>query len=230
MEAHRIAVISDTHGLLRPEVVEQLKSCEAILHAGDFGKPDLLSRLKEICPVYAVRGNVDRDWAGDLPEDLEITLFGFRFYIIHDRKQIRKDLSDMDAVIFGHSHQYEEKREGRTLYINPGSCGAKRFRLPITMAILTLFPEEHRIEQERIEFTSAEPKASYAVSPHLSDKDMYKLIRRIMKEVDSGRSVAEIAARNHVNEEFAEQVCRMYMTHPGVDVDGILDRLERRNL
>lgn len=230
MESHRIAVISDTHGLLRPEVAERLKSCEAILHAGDFGKPDILKRLKEIRPTYAVCGNVDKDWAGDLPEDLEVTLFGFRFYLIHNRKQMRKGLCGVDAVIFGHSHQYEEKREGETLYLNPGSCGTKRFRLPITMAILTLRPQGHRMEPERIEFGSVEPAASWADPPHLSDKDMHRLIRTIMKEVRSGRTVGEIAARNHVKEEFAREVCRMYVTHPGVDVDGILDRLERKNL
>lgn len=228
MEAHRIGVISDTHGLLRPEVEERLKGCEAVFHGGDMGEPGILERLKAICPVYAVRGNVDGGWAAGLPLELEVKLHSFRFYMIHNRKQMRGNPDDYDIVIYGHSHRYEEDRVGKTLWLNPGSCGPRRFRLPVTMTILTLFPR--RVEAERIDCLSDCPPTGEKGMPQLSRQDMYKLVRSIMKGVDGGRSVDAIAARNQVDRELVEQICRMYVTHPGVDVDGIMDRMERRNL
>ena len=153
MKGHRIGVISDTHGILRPETAAFLKTCEIILHAGDVGKPEVLRQLRSIADTRAVRGNVDsrqiRDFdargagsrnhtedpkiyeeeseAGqadlpeDLPEELETELFGFRIYMIHDKKQIRKDLSGMDLIICGHSHKYEAGRLGNAVCLNPGS-------------------------------------------------------------------------------------------------------------
>lgn len=230
MEKHCIAVISDTHGLLRPEVKERLINCEAILHAGDFGKPDILEQLREICPVYGVRGNVDREWAGDLPEELEITLFGFRIYMVHNRKHIKKNLSGIDIIIYGHSHKYEERREGGILYLNPGSCGPKRFQLPITMMLANLCPEVHQVGTERVDCTVQESGNPGEDTGVLPEQDMHRLVKTIMKEVRAGRTVSGIAARNHVKEELAEQICRFYVTHPGVDVDGILDRMERKDL
>lgn len=235
MESHRIGVISDTHGILRPEVEEVLKSCEIILHAGDIGKPEILTRLRAITDTYAVLGNVDQAGADrfqfsnngfseNIPEELETELFGFQIYMLHNKKQIRKDLSGMDIVIYGHSHKYEEVRQGSLTWLNPGSCGPKRFRLPVTMMILTLYPETHRLTTEKINCLSANDEII------IPKQDMHRLVREIMKEVDAGRNIADIAVRNHIDETFAEQVCRMYVTHPGVDVDGILDRIERKNL
>lgn len=237
MESHRIAVISDTHGILRPEVVEQIESCEAVFHGGDMDNPELYSRLKAICPVYAVAGNADKDWAGGLPEklpeDLTVELFGFRFYMIHNRKQIRRDLTDYDIVIYGHSHQYQEESQSRTRYLNPGSCGRRRFKLPLTMMILTLYPESHEIATQRIDLplAPARPTAFPVGEPgELSEKDMHRLVKHVMRDMDAGRSVPDIAARNQADQALVEQICRMYATHPGVEVDGILDRLERQNL
>lgn len=255
MESYRIAIISDTHGLLRPEVKERLKTCERILHGGDFDKPEILKQLEAIRPVYAVQGNVDKSWAEDLPAEREITLAGFRIYMVHNRKRITGKLSGVDIVVCGHTHQYEERREDGVLYLNPGSCGPKRFRLPITMMVATLYPAEHRIETERVEwggFVTAAGKSTgereWAAQEHgdpgpemgeavleeqsagrrnfASDRDMYKLIKRIMKEVRAGKTIEEIAAGNRVEKELAEQICRFYVTHPGVDVDGILNRME----
>ena len=106
MESYRIAIISDTHGLLRPEVKERLKTCERILHGGDFDKPEILKQLEAIRPVYAVRGNVDKSWAEDLPAEREITLAGFRIYMVHNIKHLKKDLSGIDIIVYGHSHKY----------------------------------------------------------------------------------------------------------------------------
>lgn len=276
MDGHRIGVISDTHGILRPETAEILKTCETILHAGDVGKPEVLRQLRDIRDTYAVRGNVDsgrirefyareterRKCAEDvkirtkefeaqaggfevradkfeagqveLPEELEIELFGFRIYMIHDKKLIRKDLPGVDLIICGHSHKYEVWRLGNTVCLNPGSCGPRRFCLPVTMMLLTLYPAEHRMETERIDCLDipAMGKGTLDTDEEMKipKQDIYRLVRQIMKEVDAGRRIAEIAARNHIDERFAEQVCRMYLTHPGVDVDGILDRMERKNL
>ena len=236
MEAKRFAIISDTHGLLRPEVRERLKTCEGILHAGDFDKPDILRQLEEICPVYAVRGNADGNWAKDLPEEREIILAGFRIRMIHNRKALSGNLSGVDIVVCGHSHKYGESREDGVLYLNPGSCGPRRFRLPVTMMVATLYPAEHRIETERVECglpdaavrgKTEENSAAGGEDP-LQGRDLHKLVKRIMKEVRAGRTVEEIAARNCVDVELAEQICRFYVTHPGVDVDGILNRMELR--
>ena len=228
MSAHRIAIISDTHGLLRPECINILRTCEVILHAGDVGKPEVLRKLGEIAGVLAVRGNVDKDWAEDLPVELETELYGFRIYMVHNKKQIKGDLSDVDIVIYGHSHKYEEKTEGKIRYLNPGSCGARRFRLPVTMMVLTIFPEEHRFEIEKINCLpeSAEEEGNSA----FPRKDMDKLIRMIVKEMKAGKGVAEIAAKVRSEKELVEQICRIYATHPGVDVDGILNRMELKDL
>lgn len=248
MESHPIAVISDTHGILRPEVVQHIEACEAVFHGGDMDNPEIFRRLQALRPVYAVAGNADADWAGGLPGELTAELYGFRFYMIHNRREIRRNLSDYDIVICGHSHKYQEDREGGTYYLNPGSCGRRRFRLSLTMMILTLYPGTHEIAVQRIDLPlpSASPPAPSASSPapssspsarsagepgqSLSERDMHKLVKLVMKNMDAGRPVPDIAVRTGADPALVEQICRMYATHPGVDVDGILDRLERRNL
>lgn len=229
METHRIAVISDTHGLLRPECIRIWETCEAVLHAGDIGKPESLRRLREIAEVlYVVRGNVDREWAEDLPEELETELYGFRFYMVHNKRQLREDLSGVDIVIYGHSHKYERRTEGGITYLNPGSCGVRRFRLPVTMAVLTLCPETHCFEIEKMDFSPENVgEESIRAFPR---KDMDRLIRKIIREMQAGKSIDEIAGKVRGDKALVEQICRIYATHPGVDVDGILNRMELRDL
>lgn len=133
---HKIAVISDTHGLIRDQVREKLADCEAILHGGDINRQVILDELAEIAPVYAVRGNNDKEWAEQLPETLSLELFGLRIFMVHNKKYLPGNLDDRELVIYGHSHRYEEKQaEGRT-WLNPGSCGPRRFNQPITMAVV----------------------------------------------------------------------------------------------
>ena len=135
---HRIAVISDTHNLLRPEVIELINSCELIVHAGDISKPDILDRLEELKPLYIVRGNNDRgDWASGLPQVLTFDLFGRRVCMTHIKCNIPPD-HKADIVIYGHSHRYSCAKDGDAVFLNPGSCGPRRFNQEITMAILTL--------------------------------------------------------------------------------------------
>ena len=154
---HRIAVISDTHNLLRPEVLEIAGSCESILHAGDISSPEILDRLRELREVSAVRGNNDRgSWAQEIPDYLNINLFGCRIYMAHIKRKIPAD-HGADLVISGHSHRYSCVQDGDTIYLNPGSCGPRRFNQDITMAILTIDEEKKaqesgtRISIERID-------------------------------------------------------------------------------
>ena len=134
-EAKTIGVISDTHGLVRPEALAALRGCDAIVHAGDIGKPEVLEQLEDLAPLTAIRGNVDT-WATDLPDTAELTVAGKRFYVIHNVKELELDprSAGFSAVISGHSHvPKNETREG-VLYLNPGSAGPRRFRLPVAVA------------------------------------------------------------------------------------------------
>ena len=129
----KLAILSDTHGLLRPEVAEHLKTADAILHGGDVNKPGIVDQLKQYAPLYVVRGNNDKEWAEQIPHDLTITLGGVTFYLVHNKKEVPADLTGIDAVVFGHSHKYLlEERDG-VLWLNPGSCGPRRFHQEITM-------------------------------------------------------------------------------------------------
>ena len=129
----KLAILSDTHGLLRPEVAEHLKTADAILHGGDVNKPGIVDQLERYAPLYVVRGNNDKEWAEQIPHDLTVTLGGVTFYLVHNKKEVPADLTGIDAVVFGHSHKYLlEERDG-VLWLNPGSCGPRRFHQEITM-------------------------------------------------------------------------------------------------
>lgn len=144
---YKIGVISDTHGLLRDEVVAQLEGCQLILHAGDINKPEILMSLMQIAPLKVVRGNNDKgEWAEALPEQLRFTVEGKNFFMVHNKKDFIKDRTGIDVMICGHSHKYSCNLEGETYVLNPGSCGKRRFDLAVTMAILT-------IDQGQIEIT-----------------------------------------------------------------------------
>ena len=102
----RIGIVSDTHDLLRPEVTDRLQGCDAVLHAGDFSSRRILEQLAQIAPVHGVRGNTDGEWAASLPGSLDITLGGLHVCMTHRKKDLPRDLSPYDLVVFGHSHQY----------------------------------------------------------------------------------------------------------------------------
>lgn len=137
----RIGLISDTHGLLRQQALEALRGSELILHAGDVGKPEILTALRELAPVVAVRGNVDTsDWARALPETAVAEAGKILLYILHDVHTL--DLNPAAAgfhiVVSGHSHQPGKFERDGVLYINPGSAGPRRFQLPVSVARLDL--------------------------------------------------------------------------------------------
>ncbi|SDI37013.1 metallophosphoesterase family protein [Pseudomonas panipatensis] len=147
----RLGVIADTHGLLRPEALDALRGCQHLLHLGDIGKPQILAALRELAPLQAVRGNNDSEaWAESLPESLSLVFGGLHLYLIHDLKRLAIDprAAGIDLVLAGHSHQpLDEVRDG-VRYLNPGSAGPRRFKLPISLAILTI--AEGRIDVEMI--------------------------------------------------------------------------------
>ena len=129
----KIAILSDTHGLLRPQVVEHLKTADAILHGGDINRQSIVDELRRYAPLYIVRGNNDKEWAEALPHDLTVTLGGVTFYMVHNKKEAAADLTGVDVVVFGHSHRYLQEDKDGVLWLNPGSCGPRRFHQEITM-------------------------------------------------------------------------------------------------
>jgi putative phosphoesterase len=136
-----VGVISDTHGLIRPEALAALRGVDLIVHAGDIGSPAVLEALAQVAPVSAVRGNNDRaDWAAGIPETEWVEAGGSSLLVIHEL-----DLLDLDpaaaglhVVVYGHSHRPAQHERGGVLYLNPGSAGPRRFRLPVTVALLEL--------------------------------------------------------------------------------------------
>ena len=137
----RIGVISDTHGLLRPEAQRALLGVDLIIHAGDVGAPEILAQLKGIAPVFAVRGNVDtQPWAQELPPATVVQTGGFTIYVLHNLAglDLKPKAAGFDAVISGHTHQPEQRYDAGVLYLNPGSAGPRRFHLPVTIALLEL--------------------------------------------------------------------------------------------
>jgi putative phosphoesterase len=140
-DASQIGLISDTHGLLRPEAAEALRGSHVILHAGDVGDPEILVALHNIAPVVAIRGNVDtQPWAESLPATEVVTTSGVTIYMLHDRRSLdlAPEAAGFSIVLSGHSHRPAQEFRGGVLYINPGSAGPRRFELPISVARLDL--------------------------------------------------------------------------------------------
>lgn len=143
----KIAILSDTHGLLRPEVVEHLKTADAILHGGDINRQTIVDELQQYAPLYVVRGNNDKEWAETIPHDLTVTLDGVTFTMVHNRKEVPADLSGVDVVVFGHSHKYMQEEKDSRLWLNPGSCGPRRFHQEITMMMAEVENGKIRVEK-----------------------------------------------------------------------------------
>lgn len=143
----KLAILSDTHGLLRAEVLEHLKTADAILHAGDINTQAIVDQMAAIAPLYIVRGNNDKEWAESIPHDLATTLGGVRFYLVHNKKEVPADLAGIDVVVFGHSHKYVQEEKSGLLWLNPGSCGPRRFHQEITMMMAEVEDRKLRVEK-----------------------------------------------------------------------------------
>ncbi|MGA6986844.1 MAG: metallophosphoesterase family protein [Terriglobales bacterium] len=147
-----LGVISDTHGLLRPEAIRALRGSDRILHAGDAGSPEILDALAQIAPVTAIRGNVDTEiWARALPETEVVEAGGVSIYMLHDlgRLDLKPPAAGFRVVIYGHSHQPKITEKDGVLYFNPGSAGPRRFKLPVTVGKLMI--KAGKVQAELIE-------------------------------------------------------------------------------
>lgn len=220
----RIGVLSDTHGKLRDEMVEILRGCDVILHAGDINTPKVMGSLKEIAPLYIVRGNADKEWAKGLPESLSEEVCGLRIFMVHNKKHMPKEMGHYDLAVYGHSHKYEERRVGDCLFLNPGSCGPRRFSQPVTMAVLEVEEEtgNFRVIRKDIvqEAQVSTDKKSVPEVTFSVDK-----LRLILRDVDKGKSVSDIVVKYEISKEMTEQICRLYLTHPGIDAVGVREKM-----
>ena len=137
----RVGVISDTHGLLRPEALQALRGADQLIHAGDIGSMQVLQALEQIAPVTAVRGNNDRGpWAASLPADVRFEVAGLNIHVLHDLKALNLEpaTAGVQVIVSGHSHIPKVERVGGVLFVNPGSAGPRRFKLPVSVAWLEI--------------------------------------------------------------------------------------------
>jgi len=220
----KVGIISDTHDLLRPEVMDAVQGCDVILHAGDISSQRILDQLEQIAPVKVVRGNNDKEWAEHLPMFLDFELGGLRIYMTHKKKDLPGDLTAYNLVICGHTHQYasvwqESAGKQETLLLNPGSCGPRRFTQPITMAILRIDPDGWDVKQIRI------PHAAKEKTPKTDSGNIYQQIEIVVHDTKKGLSVDSIAKKHKLDPALVEQIVRLYVTHPGVTVDGIMTKM-----
>ena len=221
----RVGIISDTHDLLRPEAVEALRDCCCILHAGDVSSQRILNELEPIAPLKVVHGNNDKEWAAHLPLFLDFELYGLHIYMTHKKRDFPRDLSPYDLAVYGHSHQYSETwlepahNGKRTLLLNPGSCGPRRFHQPITMAVLTI--NEGGFSVERIDL----PHATKETAPKIDPGNIKQQIETVIREVQKGNGVETIANKCGMDKKLVEQIIRLYVTHPGVTADGIMTKM-----
>jgi putative phosphoesterase len=144
-----VGLISDTHGLLRPEAFDALRGSDLIIHAGDVGKPEIIEQLRTLAPVIAVRGNIDKGvWASQLPLTAVAEAGSALIYVLHDIAQLDLDpgAAQFNVVVSGHSHKPSHTERNGVIYLNPGSAGPRRFKLPITVARLDLRTLPWRVE------------------------------------------------------------------------------------
>lgn len=215
----KIGIISDTHGLLRPEVLAALDGSDIILHGGDINRQDIIDRLSQIAPVKVVRGNNDRDWAEHIPLMLDLEIGGMRVCMAHKKKDLPADLSPYDLAVVGHTHKYEETILGKTVILNPGSCGPRRFHQAITMANAEI--NHGKLSVTRIDI----PHEGRTAVVKTDRADLNKQIELIVKETQKNRTPSEIVTRHGLDKDLVDQIVRLYLTHPGVTTDGIRKKM-----
>ena len=245
-EPIRAAVVSDTHGLLRPEVEQVIQSCDVVIHAGDFDNQMLYHKLNIRQPLYGVRGNNDGDWARQLPLVRRFELGGVKMMMAHDRADVPSaGLGEAQVVIFGHSHQYfHQEIEGR-IWLNPGSCGYPRFHLPLSLAVMTIdqgqvqvepiwlsppVPEQRKEEEKEEKNESWTGRLKRLSGGVRGNKDELFFMAKIMRFMRRGDTAEWVAGNLKTELSFVEEVYRICLTHPGVDARGILDKMEVNHL
>ncbi|MFO7653760.1 MAG: metallophosphoesterase family protein [Candidatus Krumholzibacteriia bacterium] len=163
----RVGIISDTHGLLRPEAAAALAGSDLVLHAGDIGRPEILAHLGRIAPVTAVRGNVDEGaWAWRLPEWVTEDVGGVRIHLRHIREEVSLNGDRVDMVVTGHSHRPHLEQADGVVHLNPGSAGPRRFRLPATVALLEVVAG--RVAVQLVELPLASDETAAGADPRAS--------------------------------------------------------------
>lgn len=221
----KLAVLSDTHGLLRPEVKKIISGCDAVLHAGDIASQKIIDEIEKAkradAPLYIVRGNNDKEWAEHLPQHLAFSLGDANFFLVHNKKDVPEELGDRQIVIYGHSHKYAEEWKDGRIWLNPGSCGRRRFRMELTMAVLEL--DEDGWRAERVDIPDETPQKREKDAPQKCGR---RNIEAVLKRMEKGQTVSRIAEELKLEPAFVEEICRIKVTHPGVTALGILDKME----
>ena len=218
----RIGILSDTHGLLRDEVMKALEGVDHIIHAGDIDSKEVIDSLESIAPVTVVRGNADKDWAEHIPVTVSIDLSGKRFYVIHNKAKTDRDLSGYDVIVYGHSHKYSCLEKSGQIWFNPGCCGKRKPGQEISLAIAEITGEDIIFEKVVIDNSGS------GIASSSLPKNIDSIIRKAMKLTDKGKGAEDIARSCNISPALADDICRMYLTHPGIDVAGILQRIEGR--
>ena len=189
----RVAIMADTHGVLRPEVERILETCDVIVHAGDFDNQMLYHKLNVDQPLYAVRGNNDRGWSGGLGQVNRFEIGGVKFIMAHERVDIPSVLKDIQVVIFGHSHMYYQQEISGRLWLNPGSCGYKRFTLPLSMAVMTIEDGTYEVETVRLEHGYGTPGAATSQREKAKASKYEKQQKRYKQKQAKGEGQADKA-------------------------------------
>ena len=143
----KLGIISDTHNKLRPEVLEILKTCDCILHAGDVTKEEILDQIRFLGNLYVVRGNNDGDWAKNIAKVLKFEINGVNFVMAHERRHLIGQTEGADVAVFGHTHKYFEEQSENLLWLNPGSCGRSRFGQEATMAVMSVDQGTYHVDK-----------------------------------------------------------------------------------
>ena len=189
----RVAIMADTHGVLRPEVERILETCDVIVHAGDFDNQMLYHKLNVDQPLYAVRGNNDRGWSGGLGQVNRFEIGGVKFIMAHERVDIPSVLKDIQVVIFGHSHMYYQQEISGRLWLNPGSCGYKRFPLPLSMAVMTIEDGTYEVETVWLEHGYGTPGAATSQREKAKASKYEKQQKRYKQKQAKGEGQADKA-------------------------------------
>ena len=189
----RVAIMADTHGVLRPEVERILETCDVIVHAGDFDNQMLYHKRNVDQPLYAVRGNNDRGWSGGLGQVNRFEIGGVKFIMAHERVDIPSVLKDIQVVIFGHSHMYYQQEISGRLWLNPGSCGYKRFTLPLSMAVMTIEDGTYEVETVWLEHGYGTPGAATSQREKAKASKYEKQQKRYKQKQAKGEGQADKA-------------------------------------
>ena len=189
----RVAIMADNHGVLLPEVERILETCDVIVHAGDFDNQMLYHKLNVDQPLYAVRGNNDRGWSGGLGQVNRFEIGGVKFIMAHERVDIPSVLKDIQVVIFGHSHMYYQQEISGRLWLNPGSCGYKRFTLPLSMAVMTIEDGTYEVETVWLEHGYGTPGAATSQREKAKASKYEKQQKRYKQKQAKGEGQADKA-------------------------------------